>query len=42
MTTHENREQKGDEGSLEKWINKYPVELEHYEAHFEGSKKGCT
>lgn len=42
MKTHENKEQKGDEGRLEKWINKYPVELEHYEALFEGSKKGRT
>lgn len=33
------KNQKGDEGRLEEWVNKYPMELEHYEAHFEGLKK---
>lgn len=42
MKTHENKEQKGDEERLEKWINKYPVEFKDYEAYFEGSKKGHT
>lgn len=39
MQTHENKERKGDEERLGKWITKDPMRLKHYETHFGDQKR---